>query len=175
MTIELVREMYGYHHWANRRLFDVASALGEETAARELGKHFSVPTLLAMFAHVYGADRWWLGWWTAAPPAPPLAGDMAYGDPPRSLADLRQRWDALESEQRRFIGGLGAGDLDRMVDGQGRLGTFRMPLGVLLMHVVNHATHHRSEIATMLTMVSGSPPDTGMVSYYTAKTGQRRG
>lgn len=175
MTIDLVREVYDYHQWANRRLFDVTSALGEETAARELGQQFSVPTLLGMFAHVYGADRWWLGWWTAAQPAPAPAGDMAYGDPPRSLAELRERWDTLEGEQRRFVGALAADDLVRIVEGQGRLGTFRMPLGVLLLHVANHGTHHRSEIATMLTLVSGSPPDTGMVSYYTAKTGQRRG
>jgi hypothetical protein len=33
--------------------------------------------------------------------------------------------------------------------------------------------HHRSEIATMLTMVSGSPPDTGLLTYHLVKTGQR--
>ena len=42
-------------------------------------------------------------------------------------------------------------------------------LGMLLVHVPNHATHHRSEIATMLTMVSGPPPDTGINSYCRAK------
>ena len=42
---------------------------------------------------------------------------------------------------------------------------FRRPLGLLLLHVPNHATHHRSEIATMLTMASGSPPDTGINTY----------
>jgi uncharacterized damage-inducible protein DinB len=31
--------------------------------------------------------------------------------------------------------------------------------------VVNHATHHRSEVATMLTIISGSPPDTGINTY----------
>jgi uncharacterized damage-inducible protein DinB len=40
-------------------------------------------------------------------------------------------------------------------------------LGPLLQHVVNHATHHRSEVATMLTMASGSPPDTGIATYRT--------
>jgi uncharacterized damage-inducible protein DinB len=40
-------------------------------------------------------------------------------------------------------------------------------LGPLLQHVVNHATHHRSEVATMLTIVSGSPPDTGINTYRT--------
>jgi uncharacterized damage-inducible protein DinB len=38
--------------------------------------------------------------------------------------------------------------------------------------VANHATHHRSEIATMVTMISGSPPDTGMASYQIISTGQ---
>ena len=28
MGIELIRELYGYHRWANRRLFDVANGLG---------------------------------------------------------------------------------------------------------------------------------------------------
>ena len=42
-----------------------------------------------------------------------------------------------------------------------------MALGALLLHVANHATHHRSEIATMITLISGSPPDTGINTYRT--------
>jgi uncharacterized damage-inducible protein DinB len=38
--------------------------------------------------------------------------------------------------------------------------------------VVNHATHHRSEIATMLTAISGSPPATDMVVYQVMRSGQ---
>jgi uncharacterized damage-inducible protein DinB len=34
--------------------------------------------------------------------------------------------------------------------------------------VVNHATHHRSEAATMITLISGSTPDTGINTYRTA-------
>jgi len=45
-------------------------------------------------------------------------------------------------------------------------------LGALLLHVANHATHHRSEIATMVTMVSGSPPDTGLVTQQLLTAGQ---
>jgi uncharacterized damage-inducible protein DinB len=41
---------------------------------------------------------------------------------------------------------------------------------MLLLHVPTHAAHHRSELATMLTMVSGSPPDTGINSYYREKS-----
>ena len=43
-----------------------------------------------------------------------------------------------------------------------------------LQHVANHATHHRSEIATMVTMLSGSPPDTGINTWVLTRTSQRR-
>jgi uncharacterized damage-inducible protein DinB len=48
------------------------------------------------------------------------------------------------------------------------------PLGILLTHVVAHGNHHRSEIATMLTMVSAPPPDTGVVVWHRTVTGQLR-
>jgi len=37
---------------------------------------------------------------------------------------------------------------------------------LMLLHVPNHATHHRSEIATMLTIAGGAPPDTGIHTFY---------
>jgi uncharacterized damage-inducible protein DinB len=80
----------------------------------------------------------------------------------------------LESEQRRFIAALHVEDLGRLIelkDGEGR--THRCPLGLLLLHMPNHATHHRSEIATMLTMLSGSPPGTGILDYRAQKSGSR--
>ena len=71
--------------------------------------------------------------------------------------------------------GLSESDLVRAVDyknSQGR--AFRAPLSVLLQHVANHATHHRSEIATMVTMVSASPPSTDMVVHYRIVSGQMK-
>jgi uncharacterized damage-inducible protein DinB len=52
---------------------------------------------------------------------------------------------------------------------------FTAPLRVLLQHVANHATHHRSEIATMVTILSGSPPDTGVNTWSLTRTGQLPG
>ena len=47
-----------------------------------------------------------------------------------------------------------------------------LSLGLLLHHVPDHGTHHRSEIATMLTMVSGSPPGTGLARFIAIRSGQ---
>jgi uncharacterized damage-inducible protein DinB len=114
-----------------------------------------------MFAHIYGADLVWLTRWKGTSPTR-LMGDADFA----SMADLRTRWDALEAEQRAFVGGLGEADLARPLafkNTQGQPST--IALGALLHHVVNHATHHRSEAATMITLISGSPPDTGINTY----------
>ena len=62
MSIALIREHYDYHRWANRRLFDLAAGLGDEVT-RDMGAHWSFPTLKGMFAHIYGADNVWLTRW----------------------------------------------------------------------------------------------------------------
>lgn len=166
-AIRLMRELYDYHRWANHRLFDVAATLGADVD-RDVGKQFSFPTLKGMFAHIYGADWIWLTRWKGtSPPRVPGGVDFA------TLADLRARWDEFEREQRAFIDALAEADLGRVVEFKDTAGTpFRLPLGGLLQHVANHATHHRSEIATMLTMLRGSPPFTDLVLYLREKSGQ---
>lgn len=163
MGVELIRGLYDYHRWANRRLFDVAAGLGDVAVTRDLGKHWSVPSVKGMFAHLYGADRIWLTRWKGGS-ANRLMGDADFA----TLGEVRTQWDALETEQRDFVGGLTEADLTRPVSYRNTAGAqFSVALGPLLQHVVNHATHHRSEIATMITLISGSPPDTGINTYRT--------
>ena len=163
MSVTLVREHYDYHHWANRRLFDLAAGLGAGLT-REMGAHWSFPTLKGMFAHIYGADNIWLTRWKGSSPSR-LLGDADFA----SMTDLRARWDALEAEQRAFVAGLTEADLPRPLSYRNTEGKeFQVALGALLQHVVNHATHHRSEAATMITLISGSPPDTGINTYRVA-------
>ncbi|MBI2015601.1 MAG: DinB family protein [Candidatus Rokubacteria bacterium] len=163
----LIRGLYDYHRWANRRLFDVAAALGEELASRDAGSQFSFPTLTRMFGHLYGADWLWLSRWKGASPTQLPGAEF------KTLAAVRAAWDGLEREQRAFVESLTPADLARIVEYRNTAGRrFRLALGPLLLHVANHATHHRSEIATMLTMLSGSPPDTGINSYLVLTTGQ---
>src|SRR5438034_518815 len=68
MGVGTIRGLYDYHRWANRRLFDVATALGEDLASHEVGKQFSFPTIKRMFGHLYGADWVWLSRWKGVSP-----------------------------------------------------------------------------------------------------------
>ncbi len=169
MSVASVRDLYDYHRWANRRLFDFALGLGEEMCARDVGKQFSHPKVTRMFGHLYGADWVWLSRWKGASPTTLPGAEFT------TMAAVRQKWDALESEQKAFVDGLSEADLARPVEYKNTEGkAFTAPLGPLLLHVANHATHHRSEIATMVTMLSGSPPDTGINTWILVRTGQTR-
>jgi len=71
------------------------------------------------------------------------------------------------SAKKAFIASLGTADLKKTLDYKATDGKpFSQPLWQMLQHVVNHATHHRSEIATMVTMTKGSPAGTDMAIYY---------
>jgi len=167
MAIPWVEELYSYHRWANHRLFDFVAGLGDKIAGRDVGKQFSLPTIARMFGHIYGADRLWLNRWKGLP-----AGPLAGGELP-TLAAVSEAWAPLEAEQQSFLEALTPAELERIVEYKNADGkAFRVPLSPLLAHVANHATHHRSEIATMVTMISGSPPDTGMASYQIITRGQ---
>jgi uncharacterized damage-inducible protein DinB len=134
-----------------------------------MGKQWSVPTLARMFAHLYGADLNWLKRWKGSSPSESPFFDLG------SMAGVRRAWDPLEAEQKAFVESLTETDLSRTVDYKNSQGqAFHIALGVLLQHVANHATHHRSEIATMLTLLSGSPPDTGINTWELLRTGQTR-
>jgi uncharacterized damage-inducible protein DinB len=164
VATDLVRGLYAYHRWANRRLFDIAATLGGDVD-REVGAQFSAPTVKGMLAHLYGADWIWLSRWNGTSPTRlPDGTDFA------TLEDLRRRWDGLEAEQEAFVTALTDADLERTLEFRDTAGKpHRLPLGGLLQHVANHATHHRSEIATMLTMLRGSPPATDLVVYLRQK------
>jgi uncharacterized damage-inducible protein DinB len=174
MSLDTIRTLYAHHWWANRTLLDVAVRLGEDVVARQVGRQFSEPTLKRMFLHVWSVDALWLSRWRGVSPLPPKDGDiMREAGVAPTLAALGERWVGLEREQAAYLDSLQESDLTRII--QYRLFSgkdYAQPLALLLHHVVDHGTHHRSEIATMLTMVSGSPPGTGLARFIAIRSGQ---
>jgi uncharacterized damage-inducible protein DinB len=168
MLTEMVKALYAYDRWANRRLFDAVLSLPAGAAEREIGPQFSFPTLKGMLAHVLGAEVIWLARWKGSSPAAILSAK----DFP-DLEALRSRWNRVEAELSAFVEGLSEADLNRGIrytNIEGR--SFALPLWPLMQHVANHSTHHRSELATMLTMLGVAPPATDLVVYHLVESGQ---
>lgn len=168
MTLQMIRELYDYDRWANRRLFDAVANLAAGEAEQEIGKQFSFATLRGMLVHILGALTIWLTRWQGTSPTAMLSS----GEFP-NLSALRSRWDEQDEKIRSFITGLQQADLTRIIHYKNTQGQpFQLPLCPLMQHVANHSTHHRSEIATMLTMLGTSPPPTDLLVYHLVQSGQ---
>ncbi len=159
---EVIGPLVDFNYWANRRLLGAVEALPAEAFSREIGREFSFPTLQGMLVHIMGAELIWLGRWRGISPGTPERAD-AYA----TLAALRARWERAEADFRGFVDGLGEADLARVVETRTLAGDpYRAALWQMIQHVVNHGTHHRSEVATMLTRLGAAPPATDLILYY---------
>jgi uncharacterized damage-inducible protein DinB len=168
MLTDMVKALYEYDRWANRRLFEAVASLPTGTVDKEVGSQFSFPTLKEMLAHILGAEAAWLARWKGDSPSKLLSA-RDFPD----LESLRLRWNQVEAEFSACIGGLSEKDLTRVIrytNTQGQ--SFSLPLWPLMQHVANHSTHHRSELATMLTMLGVAPPPTDLVIYHLVQSGQ---
>jgi uncharacterized damage-inducible protein DinB len=155
-----LRTLFHYNRWANLRFLDAMADLSNEELGRDLGSSF--PSVAATLVHLIGAESVWLQRWRGESPA--SFPDAMTLD---SVAKVRTLWDALWEEQRAFVEGLDEGAMDTMVayrtfDGS----AYEQPLGQLVRHVVNHATYHRGQLATMLRQLGRTPPSTDLVRFY---------
>jgi uncharacterized damage-inducible protein DinB len=154
-----LKTLLDYHYWARDRLLDAIEPLTPEQLTRDLGNSFK--SIRDTVAHVHAAEWAWYSRWQGTSPTALLPADR-FAD----VAAVRQAWTDLERDVRAYVERLGD-DVDRVIDYKllnGSAGS--SPFWQMLQHVVNHATHHRSEIATMLTMTKGSPPGTDMTIFY---------
>jgi uncharacterized damage-inducible protein DinB len=151
--------LFGYTEWANDQMLTCAERLSEEQWTRDLGSSF--PSIQKTVAHIAGAERaWLLRWQGESPKSPP----EWMKDP--SVAVLKGVLAEVQAERARFLNSLTEADLNRTIHFTFLNGTSGSgPLGSLFLHVINHSTYHRGQVATMLRQVGGTPLATDLYVY----------
>src|SRR5256885_4917390 len=103
MTPAEVRELFAFNAWASRRIFDGVGQLAPVDYLRDLkSSHGGIHGTLC---HIVWAEQLWLTRWLGAP-APAVAQGRDLG----SLAEVRARWEDVETQRRAF--------LDRLTEAQ---------------------------------------------------------
>ncbi len=150
MIGEVIRSLYRYNDWANRRILDTSARV---TPAQLLEGGASLDSLRDTLVHTMGAQWVYLERWHGRAPRAYLAA----GNFP-DLAAIRARWETVERDTQGFVAGLTDADLGRVVAYTNMQGErWAYPLWQQMIHQVNHATQHRSEAAVMLTKLGCSP------------------
>jgi uncharacterized damage-inducible protein DinB len=159
MQIAEILELYQFNRWAHERSLDAAAELSTEQYNRDLGGSF--PSLRATLEHLLTTEITWLSRWQGH--------SLAEGPDYTECADvsaLRMRWRAYWNRQNRYFSALTQEDLSQLVGIRTRTGIETVqPLSDTLLHVVNHATYHRGQIASQLRQLGGNPPNTDYFTY----------
>jgi uncharacterized damage-inducible protein DinB len=159
MNLDDIRTLYRYNEWAHRRLLDAISALRPEELTQDLGGSFK--TIRDVTAHVVSTEWSWLERWGGM--SPTAAPDWVdNGDMNEIVAKLRE----VEAKRAQFFETVSDSDMSRPIEFRylsGQPGVHA--LQELMIHVVNHSTYHRGQIASMLRQLGSAPPSTDFVVF----------
>ena len=151
MTTDYIRILMDYNYWARDRALASAEHLSGEELSRSLGSSFG--SVLDTLVHIYSAEWiWYRRWQGESPSARPDTSELV------SVAALRDAWMALEAQIKAFVDALGPAGLHRMIEYKSLTGqSSTSPYWQMIVHVVNHGTYHRGQVATMLRQLGAKP------------------
>ena len=161
-TLEGIAKLFAYGRWANAKTLESVSELTPEEYTRAVGGSFG--SIQGTLAHLYGADWVWLERWQGrSPRALPAAQEVP------TLEALRENWRLVEEGRAAFLQALTREAMaERLTYVNFKGETFSYPLGEALLHVANHGTYHRGQIATLIRQVGRTPIATDYLRFLDA-------
>ena len=159
MKIETILELFAYTEWANWRLLASAAALSPEALRTPVDLSFK--TVWGTLLHMADCEWGWLRICRGEDAAPWLWDVVALPD----LAALVAWWEAEATSRLAYLQTLSPSLLEGPLPPAAGGEPQSLSLEQALLHVVNHATHHRSEIGRALAAAGQDPGDMDFTVY----------
>jgi uncharacterized damage-inducible protein DinB len=166
ITLSTLTLLYDYHYWATDRMLTACERLTPDQWGRPLGHSWG--SVHGMLAHMLAAEALWLSRWQGVSPT-----SLRQPEEFPALADVRREWSAVEANLRGFLRECDEARLNSELRYTTTKGAPQAsPLGELMLHVVNHGTHHRGELAAMLALLGAPHPEDDLIFYLREKQRQ---
>ena len=157
---EILRHHIEYTAWASRRLLDAAAGLTAEQLTRDFAT--ADKSVVGTLAHIFAADRIWIGRIQGKPPARFLDRTAEV-----NLEFLASAWPNVLDEWSAWAAGQTAESLAGTLTYSDLKGNqYHQSLWQLVLHVVNHGTHHRGQVAGFLRAMGVVPPPLDLIAYF---------
>jgi uncharacterized damage-inducible protein DinB len=157
--------LYEYNSWANTRILDTCAPLTQSEFLKGEGSSTTNPSIRDTLVHMMGAQEVWLARWGGVSPTR-LLDPADFG----SLPLIRQYWQLVDVHTRGYLEAAQDDVLQETMHYTNTRGkSFAYPRWMTMVHQVNHATQHRSEIALLLTQAGHSPGDLDLLIYMDQK------
>jgi len=147
-------KLYQYNAWANDR---VLSSLRRQSVADE--------KTLTIFGHVLAAQFLWLHRIKGlAPPDVKLWGDYSLEKLDIMVTDANQQWKEFVESHENF---------DREMTYTNYVGElYTNNVETIMMHLVNHCSYHRAQVALLLRQKGFEPINTDLITFDRVVRGQ---
>ncbi|MBL8062249.1 MAG: DinB family protein [Anaerolineales bacterium] len=163
MNTQDIRTLYKYNQWANARILNAASNLTSEMyLASGAYPHGG---LRGTLTHILFAEWIWRKRWEGESPTIRLSAEYF-----PTFESLKMRWASEEADLMRFVEQVDDKRLNSPFQYYSTEGVnYENILWESMVHVVNHGTQHRAEVAAMLTELGHSPGDIDMILFLRKK------
>lgn len=159
VNVDTLRTHLDYTAWATGRLLEAAGKLTPEELTRDFGT--ADKSVVGTLAHVFAADRVWMARIEGKPPAKFITPED------RDLALLSREWPPLLDVWKKWAAGLNDDSLATQAAYQDLKGNaYSTPYWQIILHVVNHATHHRGQVSGFLRAMGHVPPPLDLMAFY---------
>jgi uncharacterized damage-inducible protein DinB len=159
MTPADILDLFHYDAWANERITSSMLRLPLDALTQDLGGSF--PTIRDTFAHIISAEWVWLERWMGTSPKSAPAW-VASAD----LSLLVSHLHDVQAKRNVFLAGLSESDLGSTCSFTSLSGkTASHTLRDLFVHVTNHSTYHRGQLAAMLRRLGTPALSTDFTTY----------
>ena len=159
MFLDAITRLYEYQREVNNHTLDVVGQISSEDLTSIIVE--GQPSIRHTLVHIFDVIQINAAWWSAR-----LTGEEAFDlkfrveDYP-DVSSLVHLWNTGDLELKAFISSLNSdSDLERIYQRDTPSGEKKTRvLWEMMLHVINHGTQHRSEVAMMLTKLGHSPGD----------------
>ena len=149
--------------WADDTLFAALSTAPHDQLTQDRGSSFK--SLFDTLNHVYLAELVWFK---------RIQGQhdtkIADLESPPDLTALGQAWPSLHQSWIDWSRPLSLEDWTKPMILRSPQGEFPLPHWQLVMHLVNHGSYHRGQLATMLRQAGIKPPGTDLITFYRTRS-----
>lgn len=157
-SLELLRHQLELVIWADDQQLDAAASLSADQLKKDFG--FSFGSVHATLVHMYGAAYLWLNRLQGNDDLPyPTPADLP------TLAVVRERWDAVHADWRTYLAGQTEEALDAPFEYGRRGKRYVSPLRAIIAHVLDHATHHRGQLNSLIKLAGGTMVEVGQMEW----------
>jgi uncharacterized damage-inducible protein DinB len=158
MNKDDIQLLYEYDRWANNKVLQAVSVLNPEQFMRDLGG--ASRSVRDALVHIIGGEWGWLTYWKEAyPSTASLAGlwdrhdALFHPDAFTSVDTVRVKWVEIEKQQVEFVNSVTEEALRKMLP----FTKTQLSLAHLMVHLANHSTYHRGQVALMMRQLNAAP------------------